>query len=173
MNDTVTQDHLSWLQDRLASYESKLSEAESTVARLRPIVSNLQGTIEALASDDRGPTPQKDLFDGQPVDSGPQTITPAPIVATTTIKPFKIGNQNPNMPARRAGFARCSLIEAAGMIINGFASDVHADTVTKSVFEDSDRAGFLLAKRSMASEMYRGAKKGLWTAQGDNWYRRK
>jgi len=168
MNDVAVQDHVNWLQDRLSAYESKLSEAEATVTKLRPIVTNLRGTIEALVSDDRGPTPSRDLFGQSLVNDGP-----TPKSRPTAVKPFAQGNQNPNLPARRPEFAESTLIEAAGRIINATPDEIHADVVTEAVFEASDRAGFLLAKRSMSSEIYRGSKNGLWNRLGDNWYRRK
>tara|TARA_Y100000310_G_scaffold335353_1_gene417199 strand:+ start:732 stop:1055 length:324 start_codon:yes stop_codon:yes gene_type:complete len=87
--------------------------------------------------------------------------------------PFAKGNQNPNMPDRRPEFANSTLIDAAGTIINATPSALHADDVTRAVFIINDRDGFTLAKHSMASELYRGAKKELWKALGENRYRRK
>ena len=168
MNATE-QDHFSWLQERLVAYESKLLEAESTVSRLRPIVANLRGTIEVLGSDERGPTPPQDLFSRHDFNGASSTSSPLPMVS----KPFTKGNQNPNMPDRRPEYAETTLLEAAGLIINAAPDIMHADDVTRAMFDIKSKTGFALAKHSMASELYRGAKKGLWNALGDNRYRRR
>ena len=162
-----TSDHLAWLQDKLNGYESKLSEAENTVARLRPLVSNLREVIDALTTENQGPKPQRDIFGSETAyqnDSG--DIRPLR-------QPFVQGNQNPKMPGRRPEFADHTLIEAARTVINAALGGLHADDVTRAVFLNTDKVGFALAKHSMASELYRGAKKGFWNALGNNRYSHK
>ena len=172
--NTDTQEHLAWLQDKLATYESKLTNAESAVAKLRPIVLNLRGTIEALTSDGQELILSKDLLRGQPVNNGDQIIS-APLLAEPAItKRFTVGNHNPNMPARRSEFANSTLIQAAGQVINNNSPNtMHADEITNAVFVIETRAQFKLAKHSVASELYRGARKGLWEFLGQNRYRHK
>ena len=161
--DTATSDHLAWLQDKLSGYESKLSEAEATVAKFRPLVSHLRDVIDALTAEQRGPNPL-----------GSATISQNGSRDTRALRrSFIQGNQNPNMPDRRPEFADRTLIQAAGDLINSAPGILHADDITKAVFAITNKAGFALAKHSMASEAYRGAKKGLWTALGNNQYRRK
>lgn len=163
--NTATSDHLVWLQDKLSGYESKLSEAEITIAKLRPLVSNLRDVIDALTADNEGPKPQQDIFGSETIYSnGSQDIKPLK-------KPFVRGNQNPRMPDRRAEFADRTLIEAASEVINAEPGILHADDVTRAVFVIASKGDFALAKHSMASELYRGAKKRLWIALGNNRYR--
>ena len=163
---TATSDHLAWLQDKLSGYESKLSEAEFTVAKLRPLVSNLRDVVEALTDEQQGPKPQRDIF-------GSETISQNGSRQLKQFKkPFIKGNQNPNMPDRRPEFVDRTLIEAASEVINAESGIVHADDITKAVFVIADKADFALAKHSMASELYRGSKKGFWIALGNNQYRR-
>ena len=169
MND-ATQLHLSWLQEKLACYESKLSDAESAIAELRPIVLNLRGTIEALTTEGHGPTPQKNFVDDQSVNNDANLFVGQPTI--TTQKPFTVGNQNPNMPARRPEFATTRLLDAASQIIDNTPNTVHANDVTNSVFIIETKEQFGLAKRSMAAELHRGAKNGLWDFIGENRYRR-
>ena len=155
MNDP-TSDHLAWLQDKLSGYASKLSEAEATVAKFRPLVSNLRDVIEALTAEKEGPKPQRDIF-GQD---------------TKSLKiPFTRGNQNSKMPDRRPEYADRTLIESAAEIINAEPNILHANDITKAVFIIANIGDFALAKHSMASELYRGAKKGLWIALGKNQYK--
>ena len=155
MND-ATSDHLTWLQDKLSRYESKLQEADITVGKLRPLVSNLRDVIEALTAENGGPKPQRNIF-------GQDTKSPN--------IPFAIGNQNPKMPDRRPEYADRTLMKAAGEIINAEPTILHADDVTKAVFVIANKGDFALAKHSVASELYRGAKKGLWIALGKNRYK--
>lgn len=160
----ATVDHLAWLQEKLSGYESKLSEAEATVAKLRPLVSNLRDIIAALIAEHQGPTPQRDIF-------GAEHLVEDDLGNTgSTKKPFIKGNQSPKMPNRRPEFANRTLIEAASQVINSQAGAIHANDVTEAVFVISNKADFALAKHSMASELYRGAKKGLWIALGNNRY---
>ncbi len=165
MNDT-TSTHLAWLQDKLLGYEYKLAEAENAVANLRPLVSNLRDVIDALTAEHDGPKPQRNIFGDDTIhQSSSQDTQPER-------KPFVQGNQNPEMPARRPEFADSTLIAAAGEIVNSASRTLHADEITKAVFVSTDKVGFALAKHSMASELYRGAKRGFWTALGGNRYER-
>lgn len=161
--------HMEWLQDKLADYEAKLDDAESIVAKLRPIVTNLRGSIDALLSDSHGPIPDNDMFQGQPLSPNGTVSQNRP----TNRKHFAQGNQNPLMPARCAAYADVTLLDAAAHVINNTPSTVHADEVTNHVYHIENRKQFALAKHTMASELYRGAKKGLWDALGENRYRRK
>lgn len=168
MNAAV-KDHLDWLQEKLAVYESKLADAESTVSKLRPVVTNLRGAIDALTSEEHGPRPSKDLFEGQSFhQNGSQQSHTA-----TGGKGFTVGNKNPKMPNRRPEYANLTLVAAAAQVISGTPTTIHADDVTQAVFIIENKDQFALAKHSMASELHRGAKAGRWDALGQNRYRRK
>ncbi len=163
MNEDKT--HLDWLRDRLGDFESKLADAERTVARLKPAVVNLRGTIDALNAAEQGPRPSEPLFltlPTSPNGEGTQNLG----------APFTAGNKNPNMPERRLVFANGTLLEAAGQLVDASAEPLHADVVTNAIFVIRDKKEFALAKHSVASELYRGAKKGLWAKAGPNLYRR-
>jgi len=162
--------HLEWLQDKLAAYESKLAETEATIARLRPIVLNLRGTIDAIASEERGASPPKDLFGEQPATNGALNGASSPGPKYTL---FTRGNKNPNMPERKAEFADRTLIDAAAQVINATPDTLHADSVIKAVFVIENIDQFKLAKHSMGSELHRGARRGLWQAVGGNRFRPK
>ena len=162
---TSTNEHLAWLQDKLATYEGKLTEAEATVAKLKPIVSNLHTVIVAFIAEDRGPLPDQDMFGNEATHQNGYQET------EHLSKPFTQGNRSPDMPNRRPEFANYTLISAACKILHDAPGILHANDITKAVFEIRDEASLRKAKPSMASELYRGAKKGELTSLGNNKYR--
>ena len=162
---TSTNDHLTWLQDKLSTYESKVTEAEATVAKLKPIVSNLHTVIAAFIAEDQGPLPDRDMFGNEATHQNRYQET------GHLGKPFTQGNRSPDMPNRRPEFANYTLISAACKILHDAPDILHANDITKAVFEIRDKASFHKAKHSMVSELYRGAKKGMLTSLGDNKYR--
>ena len=163
-NETAT--HLDWLRDQLAGYEERLSQAEATVTRLRPTVASLRFALEALQTDGGSPPPPTPDMFGNKVESAMSDRYPV------LTRLFTQGNQNPDMPARRPEFVDKTLIQAGGVVVNAAHGAVHGDDVTKAVFDIKTPSDFALAKRSMTSELFRGAKKGLWVALGGNRYRR-
>ena len=161
---TSTKEHLVWLQDKLATYEGKLSEAEATVAKLKPIVSNLHTVIVAFIAEDQGPLPDRDMFGNEATHQNRYQET------EHLSKPFTQGNRSPDMPNRRPEFANHTLISAACKILHDAPDILHANDITKAIFEIGDKASFRKAKHSMVSELSRGAKKGVLTSLGDNKY---
>ena len=153
--DTL-QEHLNWLQDKLADYESELTQAETAAARLRPIVANLRGTIEALAAEHPGIKLSQEIFGRNGNSDRLQAGTYA------RSNSFAQGNRNPDAAVRRAEYANMTLLEAAENIVNAAHGPIALDTVFSTVFEPSEELGERLAKKSMASSLYRGAKRGYW-----------
>ena len=162
---TSTNEHLTWLQDKLAIYEGKLTEAEATVDKLKPIVSNLHTVIVAFIAEDQGSLPDQDMFGNEATHQHRYQET------EHFSQPFTQGNRSPDMPNRRPEFANYTLISAACKILHDAPGILHANYITEAVFEIRDKAGFRKAKHSMVSELYRGAKKGVLTSLGDNTYR--
>ena len=161
-----TEQHLDWLRSKLTEFESDLADAERTVAILRPAVNSLRSTIEALSTDGRKPLQSEKLFEIS------KDENKAPIVQDMLGKPFMPGNKNPEMPKRRPLFAQITLLDAAQRLITNSAKPLHANVVAEAIFEIHDSRELKLAKRSVASELYRGAKKGLWMKVGPNLYQR-
>lgn len=155
-------DHISWLKERLAEFEARLTEAEATVARLRPIVSNLQGSIAALTAPEPGRVPTATLFDSV---VGPQ---PMPVAAPTE-KPQRAARGS-RLPLLQARFAGMSTAQVAREILSRKVGPLHADDITRTIFVCRTAAEFQSAKHTVVAALSRDAKKGLLTQLGGNRY---
>jgi len=146
------------LEFRLATYENDLQQHEEAVATVKPIVINLRGTIEALKA-----SLAKDTRTG----NLPFVPEPSQIEANNHGHNGN-GNSATRRPARRPEFEAISVIESARLLLSKSPRGLHADVITRSIYDCKTRDQFHVAKHSVVAEMIRGAKRGIFRKLGGN-----
>lgn len=138
---SVTEEQLSQWRQLLTGYESEIQEALDKVERLKPIVTHLSALIHALDTDS-----------GNKVDAA----------ATAPQFPFDRPAPSESMPAKRSRFKESTILDAEVAVLRERGKAMHADDITREIFEIKTPHQFYAAKRTVVSELLRRAlPKGL------------
>lgn len=180
------QQHIEWLEEKLAEEEAELAKAEARVIELRGSIAYYKQAIEQLsptASDSDSSLPnnfqQGDTSSSE--DSNSRQVR-GNFLPFGTVKlcedddleeeydfEFEAGGESKRSPKDmlRPELKGKTLGDIVAMYLKGVkGKESNSDDIAKKIFEPSSEEEFQRAKNSLSTELRRGAREGRWKKNG-------
>jgi hypothetical protein len=148
--------HLSWVKEQLVASQRELYDAERNLVEVQAKVDSLKGSVDyfygilKLASD------KEQVIDlGQKQRASESDSTKTGIQAKDLV---------------RFEFAKITVKEAARIVIDRNVQPLCVEDLIKELYDVRTEEEELMVKRTLASELRRGATEGLWQKLGKTEY---